>query len=158
MGVYEVVREEVEYTYASTSISKVKLTKFARPDSKEEEYGRWKEEYGRQKSFKRNNSITYIRFGLSFVVTSKSELWSHWGFWELLTTLVLSVCFPNLSTAYGSDFPIMSVLIRSLALIRSTWKIRSSSSPRPAVGPPARLPDFLSPPGPLALPGSPSSS
>lgn len=42
VGVYEVVREEVEY--ASTSISKVKLTKFARPDSKER--GVWKMEGG----------------------------------------------------------------------------------------------------------------
>ena len=44
VGVYEVVREEVEYTYASTSISKVKLTKFARPDSKER--GVWKMDGG----------------------------------------------------------------------------------------------------------------
>ena len=42
VGVYEVVREEVEY--ASTSKSKVKLTKFARPDSKER--GVWKMEGG----------------------------------------------------------------------------------------------------------------
>ena len=42
VGVYEVVREEVEY--ASTSKSKVKLTKFARPDSKER--GVWKMDGG----------------------------------------------------------------------------------------------------------------
>ena len=65
--------------------------------------------------------------------TSNSVRWSHLGSCVFFTTFVLSACLPYLTTAYGSDFPIMSLFMSSFALTTFSLTFPSGSRPAPSL-------------------------